>query len=180
MKKLLVFSAILVVASCNNGTETKSTSEDASKSNTEVTYAYPINYSSKFEMGDPKKSQKVSELWKAFDDNKLMDTKNDFADSVSMEFSGMVMSGNRDTILANMSGYRSSLASVVSKIDVIFSTRSIDKDSDGNWICVWGSEKTTSMDNKVDSAKIHEIWHFNKEGKIDQMSQYKQEYPMAK
>lgn len=66
-------------------------------------------------MGDPKKAQKVSELWKAFDDNTMMNTKENFADSKSMEFPGMAMSGKRDTILANISGYRSSFASVVSK-----------------------------------------------------------------
>lgn len=179
MKKTLVLAAIAATFSCNNATETKNTKE-ASQPNDEVTYAYPVNYSSKFEMGDPKNAQKVSELWKAFDDNKLMETKDNFADSISMEFPGMTMSGKRDTIIANIVGYRSSFASVESKLDAIFSTRSIDKDSSGNWICIWGSEKTVTKDNKVDSAKIHEIWHFNKDGKIDIMSQYRQEYPAKK
>jgi hypothetical protein len=179
MKKILIVGLFSALVSCNDaGTETNSNASTVAAP-ADVTYAYPIAYSSKFEMGDPKKAQQVAQLWKDFDDNKLSNQKNLFADSVEMNFPGAQMNGTRDSMFAETQRYRDQLTSVRSTIDAIMTTKSIDKDKDGNWVCVWGSEVVTK-EGKVDSARLHELWHFNKDGKIDYMSQFRQPYPTAK
>jgi hypothetical protein len=181
MKKILFIAAAAAFASCNNGTATNEHKDSTKAATADVTYAYPINYSAKFEMGDPAKAQKVTELWKDFDDNKLNNQKNTFADSVEMYFSGMEMKGPKDSMFAGTQAYRDQFSSVKSSIDAVMSTKSIDKDKEGgDWVSVWGSEIKVSKAGKTDSSRLHEIWHFDKNGKVDYMSQYRQEYAMKK
>jgi hypothetical protein len=180
MRKLLTVVSIAALAACNNaGTETATNASTVTKP-AEVTYAYPVNYSSNFEMGDPKKGQMVAELWKDFDNNTLNNQKALFADSVTMHFDGSEMIGTRDMMFSETQKYRDQLASVKSQIDAIMTTKATDKDKDGNWVCVWGSEIITDKAGKIDSSRLQEIWHFNKDSKIDYMSQFRQHYPKAK
>ncbi len=74
MKKIIVFVASAITISCNNGTAT-SEQKDSSAKTTNVSYAYPIDYSANFEIADPKLAQKVTELWKDFDNNNLDNQK---------------------------------------------------------------------------------------------------------
>lgn len=174
MKKIMLLAIVVSIVSCNNGA-TKNEQNDSVKTSIDVTYAYPIDYSSKFELADPKKGQIITELWKDFDDNKLDNHASYFADTVGMDFPGMIFKGSRDSLMAMTKGYRGSLGSVSSTVDAVMSVKSTDKDED--WVLIWGIEHTTSMAGKSDSSHVHEIWRFNKDGKVDYMSQYKQNYP---
>jgi hypothetical protein len=181
MRKMLTVVSIAALAACNNaGTETATNASTVAKPAAAVTYAYPINYSSQFEMGDPKKGQVVAELWKEFDNNNLKNQAGLFADSVTMHFDGSEMVGTRDMMLSETQKWRDQMSSVKSQIDAIMTTKATDKDKDGNWVCVWGSEITTDKTGKIDSSRLQEIWHFNKDSKIDYMSQFRQAYPKAK
>lgn len=177
MKKIMLMAAIVSIISCNNGS-TKNDPSDTAKSSSDVTYAYPINYSSKFELADPEKGEKITELWKDFDDNKLDNHSSYFADTVGLDFSGVSFKGTRDSMVAMTKGYRGSLGSVSSSVDAVMSVRSTDKNED--WVLIWGIEHTTSAAGKSDSTHLHEIWRFNKDGKVDYMSQYRQDYPGKK
>jgi len=39
-------------------------------------------------------------------------------------------------------------------------------------VCVWGQEEDTYADGKVEKRDLHEVWWFNKEGKISRMRQW--------
>ncbi len=67
---MIAFAALTITLSCNNGTATNE-QKDSSAKTTNVSYAYPIDYSANFEIADPKLAQKVTELWKDFDNNNL-------------------------------------------------------------------------------------------------------------
>jgi tyrosine-protein phosphatase YwqE len=86
-----------------------------------------------------------------------------------MVFPGMVFSGTRDSMVAMTHKYRGYYQAVTSKVEAVMSVRSKDQNQD--WALIWGSEITTTKDGKVDSAHIHEAWHFNKDGKVAYMSQ---------
>jgi hypothetical protein len=60
-------------------------------------------------------------------------------------------------------------SAVSSRVDAVFPTKSTDKGE--NWVCVWGME-THTMNGKTDSTNLHEVWRFNKDGKVDLMMQY--------
>ncbi len=181
MKKFLPFIVLLVFVSCNSGTS--STSADSSsvsntdKSKKEVSYPYPIGYSTQFEMGDPEKSKTILDLWKDFDNNTLDHAASSFADTVTMMLSGMETHTSRDSTIASTKAYRGSLGSVTSKVDVVMSVKSTDKNED--WVLVWGTEIHKSKKNITDSVYLHEIWRFNKDGKVDYMEQFSRQ-PVAK
>lgn len=177
MRRLIFTGMIAAIVSCNSSTnsstETTATGDSTKMMTEDVTYAYPIGYSSKFEAGDPKNAQAVLNIWKAFDNGDLSAAKDIFADSVEMHFAdGNYMHSGRDSIIAAGQAYRNSLAAVSSSIDAVISTRSTDKGED--WALVWGKEKDTHKDGKVDSVYLQETWRFNKDGKADLVFQYSQ------
>lgn len=183
MKK--VFSICIVacaIMACNTTTNEKETGSTTANttSDANATYAYPVSYSANFEMGDVTKAQKIAQIWKDFDDNNLKAQKDLFADSVNITFPGMEFNGTRDSMMAMTQQYRDGMASVKSSIDAIMCNKSTDKGRDGEWVSVWGNEVFAFKDGKTDSARLHEVWHFNKDGKIDYMSQFRLEYPKGK
>jgi len=178
MKKVLVFASILILAACNSKepakTESMKSGSDTSSTMSnmrDINSPYPVMYSSKFEMGDPKNAQTVLNLWKVWDGGDLSKGKDLFADSVEMHLAdGSMMKGPRDSILAGGQQYRNSLGTVVSSIDAVTSLRSTDKNE--NWGLVWGMERDTKG-NKVDSFYLQETWRINKDGKADLMYQFR-------
>ena len=66
--------------------------------------------------------------------------------------------------------YRDGLAKVSSVIEAVLPTRSKDKNED--WVAICGKEIKTDKAGKTDSTRLHEIWRFNKAGKIEYMAQF--------
>lgn len=174
MKKILLLLTIIAFVACNEDknepkVESMTTKNDSAMKN--VSYPYEMMYSSQFEMGDPKHSQTVLNIWKAWDKGDLSSVKDWFADSVEIHTSdGYVIKGSRDSVLKSSQDYRSSYKSVSSTVDAVLSTRSTDKKED--WVCVWGKEVHTDSKNVTDSVYLQETCRINKDGKIDFMMQY--------
>ena len=91
MRKLIFAAAIAAIVSCNSNpssntqaTTGDSTTTASSEVQPDVTYAYPVNYSSKFATGDTKNAQAVLNIWKAYDNGDLASAKDYFADSVEL------------------------------------------------------------------------------------------------
>ena len=178
MKQLSIATFIMCAfVACNTATNSSNTKDtttaaatDTTAMSTNVSYAYPVAYSSDFTIGDSKYAQIVLELWKDFDNNTFDNHKDAFADSVSMDFpDGSTMSGTRDSIIAGAKAFRSSLKNCVSSIDAIVTLK--PKGKDETWVCVWGKEVDTHNNGKIDSVNHNENWMFNKDGKIAYMEQ---------
>ena len=141
------------------------------------TMPYTAVYSSNFEMGDPAKSRLVLEMWKDFDDNALDRHAAILADTAKIFLSdGQVLTG-KDNMMSGMKMYRNSMTSLSSDIHAFMSFRSIDKNHD--WVAVWGTENTTTKDGLKNSSNLHEIWRFNKDGKVDEIRQYSSKMPAS-
>jgi hypothetical protein len=175
MQKLLFTAMICVIIAliaCNSDkkTETAGTTETPAE---KMNYAYTAEYSSSFEMGKPKYSEIVLKLWKDYDNGDLSVSKDLFADSVEMYFrDGSSMHSTRDSVYASAQQYRNTFSKVESRVAAFFPVRATDKDED--WVCIWGTEVSTDKQGKVDSVNLQEIWRFNKQGKVDLMSQHGQ------
>lgn len=175
MKMLIFTGMIALIISCNSNTgantETTTAGDSTKTMMEDITYPYPIDYSSKFEMGDPKNTQAILNLWKAFDNGDVSAAKDIFADSVEMHFAdGSSMHSVRDSVIAGAQTYRNSFSKVSSSISAAIAVKSTDKDE--NWALVWGTEVDTHKDGKIDSVHLQETWRFNKEGKADLVYQY--------
>jgi len=172
MKKLLFGSLVLCLISC--GTESAKTESENATSGTEaVSYGYPVKYS-KFEMADVSYSQKIAELWKDYDENMLDRHVEYFADTITMEYPGWKNTGPRDTMLAGIKADRGIYSSCQSSIIGIISALNTDEAGPRNFVMVWGSEKKTSDDGTMDSTMVNEVWGFNKDGKVNYVSQFRQ------
>lgn len=176
MHKLLLpamICMIIALFACNSDKKTETAVTSSETPVEKPNYAYTAEYSSSFEMGKPKYSEAVLQLWKDYDNNDFSKSGNLFADSVEMTFrDGSIMHNVRDSIVAGAKAFRSSFADVKSRVDVFLPVRAIDKNAD--WVCIWGTEVSTSKAGKIDSVYLQEVWRFNKDGKIDYMSQYSQ------
>lgn len=178
MKQLLIAAFIICAfVACNTATNSSNTKDtttvaatDTTAMSTNVSYAYPVEYSSDFTIGDPKYAQMVLELWKDYDNNTFNNHKDYFADSVNMDFSGMSISGTRDSIIAMATADRGKLKNSTSSVEVVTALK--PKGKDETWVCVWGKEVDTHKDGKMDSVYLNENWMFNKDGKVAYMSQF--------
>jgi len=177
MKKLLVAFSITMLAACSDQkTESMKSGTDSTASTTamaDVTYPYQINYSSKFEVADPKYAQTILTLWKDWDNGDLSAHKDMFADSVEMHFAdGSTMHSVRDSIVAGAQGVRNMFTSAVSSVNAVMSVKSTDKNE--NWALIWGKEIDKDKNGKIDSFYLQETWRFNKDGKTDLLYQFRQ------
>ena len=135
----------------------------------DITYPYTANYSSDFKMGKPAQAKMILEMWKDWDDN-AFDRHNYMADTISMFLPDGTVIRGKDSCMAGAKRYRGSMSSAVSSVDAWMPLRSVNRNED--WVAVWGSETDTFPDGKTEKRDLHEIWRFNKDGKIDFMKQF--------
>ncbi len=173
MRTIVLLFAVTCFVACNSSQTKEGATDESSKmaASADVTYPYPISYSSKFEMGDPKNSQMVLGLWKDFDNNELDKAKENFADTIVLDLSDVRLSGTRDSIVNSTKAYRGMYKSVESRVAAIMSVKATATNED--WVLVWGTETMTDNKNVVDSSHLQETWRINKDGKVDYMMQYK-------
>lgn len=182
-------------AACNNsGDKAKvdsmnvDTTATAAKTMPDINSPYPVVYSSKFEIGDPKYAETVLKLWKDWDNNSLMNSKDLFADTLTFYFSdGSMMHASRDSALAMAQKIRDSQASITSSIDAVMSAKSLmnnisskPEDQNENWALIWGEERVTDKKGKKDSSAVMETWRLNKDGKVDMVFQYRKKLAAPK
>jgi hypothetical protein len=139
------------------------------------TLPYTANYSSQFALGNQAHATRILELWKDYDDNSFQRHLDYYADTASFFTSdGMIFKG-RDSSLAMVSKYRSGLTNVKSTVDAWIPLRSTDRNED--WVAIWGTETSTDSQGKTTTNAVHELWSFNKDGKVASMRQYHAQVP---
>jgi hypothetical protein len=181
MKKIFIIASMALFASCNSSSDKAKVDSMKADSTTtaattttmpDINSPYAVTYSSKFEIGDPKNAETVLNIWKDWDGGNLLNSKNNFADTIQLYFSdGNMVRGARDSILALGQKDRDQYASSVSTIDAVMSVKSTDKNE--NWALVWGRERLTDKKGKVDSSELQETWRLNKDGKADLVYQFR-------
>ena len=180
MKRILIVASVAVFASCNSGTEKpKVESMGASADSAQVdntTYPYTPDYSHNFEIGSTKNALTVLQLYKDWDNNTLDNSKNSFADIDSMFFAdGTMFAGTRDSFYTVAKQMRNQMGTVTDSVHAWVPLRSKDRNED--WVLIWANEISTDAKGKHTSRQLHELWRFNKEGKVDLVYQFAQEPP---
>ena len=170
MRSLIALAAIAALfVACNTNPAPAKTDATAPAPDSTV-YPFKARYSSNFSMGTPANAKMVLDLYKEFDDNNLDQSKDVWADSVTMEFaSGFMVHGSRDSVLAGAKMERGRYTMVMDSIDAWMPLHSNDKNED--WVAVWTREYSTTLKGKNDTTDLNELWHL-KNGKVDYMLQY--------
>ncbi len=135
---------------------------------------YTADYSSNFSLADRKYADIILTLWQDYDNNTLM-AHDFFADTVKLNLAdGTVVNGKQQ--MGQMIGsFRNSLKSVSSTVHAWIPLHSNDLNT--NLVCIWGSETDTYPDGHTAVSELHEVWFFNKDGKISQMRQWAAKMP---
>ncbi|HTD98079.1 MAG TPA: nuclear transport factor 2 family protein [Mucilaginibacter sp.] len=131
---------------------------------------YTASYSSSFKTADASYSEKILTLWKDFENNTLDKHVDMFADTVNMILGNGAMIRGKAENLANVKQYRNSIKNYKVTVDAWVSLKSTDRNE--NVVCIWGNEECTDKDGKAIRSRVHEVWGFNKDGKIALMLQY--------
>ena len=181
MRKIYLFAAIAFLAACNSSadkskTEAVTASGSDSAKQESLTYPYTPDYSSDFEIGDAKNAQTLLALYHDWDNNTLDNSKSSFAEIDTMYFSdGSMFAGSRDSLFAVANKMRGQMGSVVDSVHAWVPLRSKDKKED--WVLIWTREISTDSKGKKTAKELHEVWRFDKNGKINLVYQYEQHPP---
>ncbi len=183
MRHLLVFSAVmaLMISSFNASAqkikekESKMKTKGKGPSPTDMNMPYKATYSSQFEMGNPALSAKVLKAWKDYEINKLEDSRDLLADTVWAYLPDGTELKGRDAFMNALNSYRGSFHDVKLTVAAWLATRS--KDLNKETVLVWGTETGTKPDGTKQSMVLHEVWFFNKDGKVDGFRQFTQLMP---
>ncbi len=180
MKKILVFASVALFAACNSGTdnakvESMGTGADSTKMDS-TSYPYTADYSHNFEIGSTKNSTTLLQVYKDWDNNTLGNSKNSFADIDTMIFSdGTMFAGSRDSFFTIANQMRAQMGTVVDSVHAWVPLKSKDKNED--WVLIWAREIATNAAGKKTAKELHEVWRFDKDGKINLVYQYEQQPP---
>ena len=172
MRRLFAFAAIAaLIAGCNQNPAPDKTAEATPAPVDSVKLPYKPLYSSSFSIGSSADAKVVLDLWKAYEENRLQDTKDLWADTVTMEFAdGFKLRMGRDSLIAGGVADRAQYSSVIDSVQAWIPLHSTDKNE--NWVGIWATEYTVTTKGKKDTVDIHEIWQL-KNSKITYMAQYK-------
>ena len=173
MKFISLTIFLLAFSYCN--AQTTKTSDNKPQQEKElgqkdVDYPYPMAYSAKFKFIDPEKGKMVLSFIKNFENITIENSKNIFADKVTIDLPKLKLKSNRDSILSALKSYRDLFTSFKTELDVVMSVKSTDKGDD--WVLVWAIDDYTDKDNVKHKVKYQQVWLLNKEGKISFMEQF--------
>jgi hypothetical protein len=178
MKMPLALAVMALFAACNS--TAPATTADSAKSSTDsasmakdIQSPYAVVYSSKFAMDEPKNAETLLALWKSYESGNLSTSKDLIGDSIEVHLAnGQMFRGSRDSAIVGIQAMRNAFSAVVCQINAIMAVKSTDKNE--HWALIWGLEKDTHKNGKVDSIELQETWRFNKDGKADLMYQFGQ------
>ncbi|HXB94982.1 MAG TPA: hypothetical protein VNU70_07480 [Puia sp.] len=149
MKKTTGYLALLfVLGACNNSASTTAAadstaaaaSRDSAMTAAAIQSPYAVTYSSKFAIDAPKNAESVLKIWKAFDNGDVSAAREFFADRFEANLSdGSQIKTTRDSTLAMVQAFRSSITSVTSEVNAVMAVKSTDK-GDDHWVLIWGIE----------------------------------------
>jgi ketosteroid isomerase-like protein len=136
----------------------------------------PVNMPYKMEntdlrFGNSQYTLKVLQAWKAYEDNQLDNLTSMFTEDIWGSLpDGTVIKG-REAFLNAFKAYRSSFASVTQMVNACTTLKSAEH-PENDATLIWGVETDTKKDGTVQKAAIHEVWFFNKDGKVFEFHQY--------
>lgn len=130
---------------------------------------YKAAYSSTFKMGNQKYANMILDMWKDWDDN-MLDRHDYIADTITAYFPDGTKVKGKAAFLEAGKKYRSGFTTVKSVVHAWVPLYSEDRKTD--ILCIWGEETDTTPDGKATTTNLHEVWFFNKDGKISAFRQF--------
>lgn len=163
---------LVILASCNSGSNQGETTVPSNSHGDTLTYAFKATYSSDITVpGNPVNAQKVLEVWKMFESAKIKEMKPYFADTVKYDdANGMHFYGPTDQLLVYAKSDIDGLDSM--RFDIVMWQSAHVNDRNEDWVNIWSRERRYGKNGgKADTLLMQENWKL-KEGKIVAFDQY--------
>lgn len=135
-----------------------------------TTMPYKITYSN-LSYGKPEYTAMTLQAWKAYDDNALETIFDMISDTVQAVMPDGSMIQGKENMIKTLKDYRNSFTKAVSTVDATITLKSPD-DQHHEVTLVWGTETDTKADGTTSMVNLHEVWFYNKAGKVVRFYQY--------
>ncbi|NTS42500.1 hypothetical protein HRG84_16480 [Flavisolibacter sp. BT320] len=146
------------------------TSPVVQTSNTNEQQPYKVALT-KLSPGNEQFTKYVLNAWKAYDDNRLDDIGFIISDTVFASFpNGQTVKG-KEAFMQGLREHRGQFASAVSRVTACTTLKSPDE-AMNEFTLIWGEELDTKKDGTVQRFSLHEVFVFDKAGKVAQFYQY--------
>jgi hypothetical protein len=165
---LLLLFIIIMLPACNTPTNSNTTNASTDT----LSYAFKPTYSSDITVpGNPVNAQKVLQVWKMFETDRIQDMKPYFADSVKYDdASGMHFYGPTAQLLSFAKSDIDNLDSM--RFDIVAWQSAHVNDKNEDWVNIWSRERRYPKNGgKADTVLMQENWKV-KNGKVIAFNQY--------
>lgn len=157
---------LLLLAACKG----KAPNHNLVKQDSLLYYPYQAIYSEDFEKGNPYYTEKVLQCWKELENGNILKRSADFSDSIRIILPERILSGEKETVLNELKKRRDAYSDVQFYVDAWMPLKA--KDAGEDIVLLWGRQDCKKKDGKRDYLVLHEIWRFDRKGRIRQMQQY--------
>jgi hypothetical protein len=121
--------------------------------------------------GNNQYTKYVLNAWKAYDDNKLDEIAFIISDTVKAGLPDGRMVQGKEAFMNTLKEYRGGFTSAVSKVHACTTLQS-PNDPMHDFTLIWGEELDTKKDGTTQKFTLHEVWIFDKGGKVVEFYQY--------
>lgn len=175
MKKIVfIVLPMGILMACNQANEKK---EEKAEPAAKPTYAYTIEKPDNWEIGSTKNTEIALATLKAFENNKLDESLQGFADTVHWRTDFMDGKFPKDSMKAMFTHLWSQMSAL--KIDMKDFESVISKDKKDEYVTLWYVQTTTDKNGKTDSvALVNDLKMVN--GKIVSLDEAIRHFPVKK
>lgn len=163
---LFIFS-LMILTGCKNGQRERT----RSSSDTAVYYPFAPIYSNEFDPGKPEYARMVLQVWRQYETGSMKPEWKSFADTIRLILPDKILHGHKDSILQLYQQRRDRYINMQCFISSWLPVHFTDEGDDV--VYVWGIYDGTFANGDRDYAMVHEIWRFNKDGKISELEQFR-------
>lgn len=153
-----------------SGNVSAQTSAVVQTSNTTEQQPYKVALT-KLSFGNDQYTKYVLNAWKAYDDNKLDDISFIISDTIRAGMADGQMVRGKEAFVSGLKTYRGGFASAASRVTAITTLKSVNNPQH-EYTLIWGEELDTKKDGTTQKFSLHEVWVFDKGGKVTEFYQY--------
>ena len=144
----------------------------APKPQTDDSLLYPYSpvYSNSYRPATGKLAQAVLNFWKEYETGDVLHTAGSFADSIVFILPDTILKGSNASVLEAFKRKRSTYTDMQCYVDSWMPLQETSRSDE--LVFLWGRQDGTSKGGKRIYRVLHEIWRFDRKGKIIQLEQY--------
>jgi hypothetical protein len=166
IKPWILFIACFVISCNNSSNQSPILSKDSP-----VYFPYAPVHSNEFGKGNEHHAGKVLDIWRQYETGYLRMNNQSLADSVRFILPDRILTGDKDSVLRWYQEKREGFSDMQC---FVYSWLPIHKtDTREDLVYVWGLYDGTLKNGDRDYSMVHEIWRFDKKGRIKEMEQFR-------